>query len=67
MTESLIAKAWKYPVLRKQIPSMLERQRAKYFALRDKAEAERKRYIEMIDEYNHLLAQEVKEDVDRTV
>lgn len=61
MEESLLKKAWKYPVLRKQIPLMLERQRAKYFALRDKTEVEKKKLTEMYDEYNQLLAREASE------
>jgi hypothetical protein len=62
MTESILAKTFKFKVLRPQCQSLIENQRRKYFALRDKTEVEKKKLEEMVIEYSHLLAEEARDN-----
>jgi len=63
--EDLIRKLWQFPVLRPQIPALLESNRKKCFALRDATDRQEEKYNAMLCEYNRLLAEEAR--VNRTV
>jgi len=62
MPESLISKTFRYKVLRPHCSLLIENQRKKYFALRDKTEVEKKKLEDMVDEYSHLLAEEARDN-----
>lgn len=52
--KDIIKKLWAVPVLRKQIPSLIESNKKKYFALRDATEKQYQKWREMDREYERL-------------
>jgi hypothetical protein len=53
--KDLIQKLWQFPVLRPQIPNLIDSARKKFFALRDATDRAEEKWVDYQSEYERLV------------